>query len=466
MNSSVMPDKIRGDSSFPDHKYATRLISFSSSSVSRSTLSACICRTIASLRLLNQSPKNFMLGVGFKMSHTCHHFPFHYYDLYRARHDFFNVRTEELQFPKSAPNVARGTSADSRFKFMNDEGATVWTEQEQFRFDRGISQRAHHEIGNIFYTLKALIRSYFFLLPTAIGYAAMVTFVDKQVGRILDVVDELDMWKNLTIILTADHGMHNGEKGIWDKWTLFDESLHVPLMIYHPLSRFKGNRYSVPVESLDIFPTLLDILGVGGFNISEVYKNDRLYTRFDGKSLAPAIFGRQFDNHRRYNSATDEKEPPRLSVTTAISQLWKCAPKAEIVNEGNSRTLDVGWRSCKEGKPEPDVLANEVSVMGYSMRTSYFRYTAYVKTLRQPSPMKLLLNESFYAEELYDHRGEIPGDLGSLELVNLAFDPIYNRVIKEHRKILINFLMHDAKFEGNSYQTNSQHGADWLGNIL
>ena len=47
------------------------------------------------------------------------------------------------------------------------------------------------------------------------GYSAAVSFVDYQLGRVLDVLDELDLWKNLTIVLTADHGMHNGEKGIW-----------------------------------------------------------------------------------------------------------------------------------------------------------------------------------------------------------------------------------------------------------
>ena len=47
------------------------------------------------------------------------------------------------------------------------------------------------------------------------GYRAAVTFLDAQLGRILDVLDELDIWKNTTIVLTSDHGMHNGEKGMW-----------------------------------------------------------------------------------------------------------------------------------------------------------------------------------------------------------------------------------------------------------
>ena len=47
------------------------------------------------------------------------------------------------------------------------------------------------------------------------GYCAAVSFLDTQLGRLLDVVDELSLWNNLTIILTSDHGIHNGEKGLW-----------------------------------------------------------------------------------------------------------------------------------------------------------------------------------------------------------------------------------------------------------
>ena len=47
------------------------------------------------------------------------------------------------------------------------------------------------------------------------GYCGAITFMDKQLGRLLDTLDELELWQNLTVVLTADHGMHNGEKGIW-----------------------------------------------------------------------------------------------------------------------------------------------------------------------------------------------------------------------------------------------------------
>ena len=47
------------------------------------------------------------------------------------------------------------------------------------------------------------------------SYCGGVSYLDSQLGRILDVLDELNLWNNLTVVLSSDHGMHNGEKGLW-----------------------------------------------------------------------------------------------------------------------------------------------------------------------------------------------------------------------------------------------------------
>jgi iduronate 2-sulfatase len=65
------------------------------------------------------------------------------------------------------------------------------------------------------------------------GYCAGVSFVDKQVGKILDVLDQLDLWKNTTVVLTADHGMHNGEKGIWYDDQIIDTIVVLIVHIYN-----------------------------------------------------------------------------------------------------------------------------------------------------------------------------------------------------------------------------------------
>jgi hypothetical protein len=122
------------------------------------------------------------------------------------------------------------------------------------------------------------------------GYCGSITFLDTQIGRLLDAVDKLNLWHNITIVLTADHGMHNGEKGIWEKWSMFDESTRVPLMIYHPLSPFGGQHYTATVELIDDFPTVIDLLNPP-FNRKKVCSSGILCHALQGKSLAPIVLG-------------------------------------------------------------------------------------------------------------------------------------------------------------------------------
>lgn len=56
------------------------------------------------------------------------------------------------------------------------------------------------------------------------GYCGGISYVDMLLGKIFDYMDQHHLWENTTVVLTSDHGMHNGEKGVWEKWTLFEES--------------------------------------------------------------------------------------------------------------------------------------------------------------------------------------------------------------------------------------------------
>ena len=117
-----------------------------------------------------------------------------------------------------------------------------------------------------------------------------ISFLDAQIGRILDTLDELKLWDSTTIVLTSDHGMHNGEKGIWEKWTLFDESARVPLLIYHPQILHPGSRYKSPVELVDIYPTVLDLLGAP-YDKDKVCHGEDICKPLEGKSLAGIVLG-------------------------------------------------------------------------------------------------------------------------------------------------------------------------------
>lgn len=93
-------------------------------------------------------------------------------------------------------------------------------------------------------------------------YAACVSFADAQVGRILDRLDQLKLSDNTIVVLWGDHGWHLGERAIWGKHALFEESLRSPLIIRYPGMPNPGSSSQAVVETLDIFPTLAELAGL------------------------------------------------------------------------------------------------------------------------------------------------------------------------------------------------------------
>lgn len=94
------------------------------------------------------------------------------------------------------------------------------------------------------------------------GYLACVSFMDAQVGRILDAIKQLGFADNTIVVFAADHGWHLGEHGLWHKRSLFEQSARVPLIVMGPGAKANGQRSESLVELLDIYPTLCDLAGV------------------------------------------------------------------------------------------------------------------------------------------------------------------------------------------------------------
>jgi iduronate 2-sulfatase len=90
-------------------------------------------------------------------------------------------------------------------------------------------------------------------------YAACVSYADAQVGEILTALKKTGADKNTIVVLWGDHGWHLGEHAIWGKHSLFEESLHSPLIIHYPGMKHKGTNSDAIVETVDIFPTLCDL---------------------------------------------------------------------------------------------------------------------------------------------------------------------------------------------------------------
>lgn len=93
------------------------------------------------------------------------------------------------------------------------------------------------------------------------AYYAGVSFMDAQVGRLLDTLDRLKLWDRTLVIFAGDNGYHLNERGWWNKSTLFERSCRVPLLIAAPGARAGGVCRGL-VELVDLYPTVADYCGV------------------------------------------------------------------------------------------------------------------------------------------------------------------------------------------------------------
>jgi len=93
------------------------------------------------------------------------------------------------------------------------------------------------------------------------SYLACTSFVDSQIGRLIQTLEKTGQLDNTVIVLWSDHGWHLGEKEITGKNTLWDRSTRVPLIFTGP-GVTAGQKCSRPVELLDIYPTLVELCGL------------------------------------------------------------------------------------------------------------------------------------------------------------------------------------------------------------
>ena len=164
----------------------------------------------------------FFLAVGFHKPHLPFYAPKKYYDLYKDE-NFSLPFSSDL--PDGAPAIANGKLEWIReFQDIPDEDTLT---------DEKILQ---------------LIRA----------YAASTSYMDAQVGRVLNQLNTLKLTERTVIVLAGDHGFHLGEHGKWRKNTLFEVSLRSPLIVSIPGQTYRSVKTDALVELVDIYPTLCD----------------------------------------------------------------------------------------------------------------------------------------------------------------------------------------------------------------
>ena len=94
------------------------------------------------------------------------------------------------------------------------------------------------------------------------AYYACVSYVDAQIGKVLDEVKRLGLDKNTIVVLWSDHGWHLGEHGIWGKATNHEIALRSPLIIKVPGMSKPGKSSGELVETVDLYPTLAELCGL------------------------------------------------------------------------------------------------------------------------------------------------------------------------------------------------------------
>jgi len=279
----------------------------------------------ATSSLTNVSNKQFFMAVGFHKPHLPFNAPKKYWNMYNRNSLPVSLN---LTKPKGAPQIAMHNFGEIRsYTDIVKMGA----------IDKNKAKELVH------------------------GYYACISYIDAQVGKVLNSLKENNLEKNTIICILGDHGFSLGEHGLWCKHSNFEEATHSPLIIVDPDSS-GGKVVDSFAEFVDIYPTICELASV-----SEP-------ERFDGISLVPLL-----------------KNPSKPLRDYAISQYPR---------HGG---------------------------MGYTIRTSKYRYTEWFK------------KDAVVGKELYDHElfpGENESMIGNVKykVIEDELSKILRKEIKKRKK--------------------------------
>ncbi len=232
---------------------------------------------VEALGRLKAKSQPFFLAVDFSKPHSPFNAPKQYWDLYRR---------EEVTLPKNPD-------------WPIDAPRVAWHNGREIRGNnqRKLTPEATLEIRH--------------------GYLASISYLDAQIGKVLDELDRQQLTDRTVIVFWSDHGYHLGEKTLWAKTSNFDFDARVPLIIAKPKCKSAGQTTEALTELMDLYPTLIELCDLPRVN------------GLDGVSQALVL-----------------ASPSATARTAALTQ-----------------------------HPRPAYYKGAPETMGYSIRTERFRYT-------------------------------------------------------------------------------------------
>lgn len=112
------------------------------------------------------------------------------------------------------------------------------------------------------------------------GYYASMSYVDAQIGKVLSELDRLGLTEDTIVVLWGDHGFHLGDLGIWTKHTNYEQANRIPILFSAPGRVASGASTRQLAESVDVFPTLVELAGLPDAEVPQ---------SLDGVSLVPVL---------------------------------------------------------------------------------------------------------------------------------------------------------------------------------
>ena len=272
---------------------------------------------------LSQNTKPFFLAVGFKRPHLPFSAPQKYWNFYKKE------RMPLASFRARAENTGKlAYHISGELRSYVEEGREYSTDaNNQLVLDEDFQRDLIH------------------------GYYACVSFIDFQIGKIVNKLKKEGLMDNTIIVVWGDHGFHLGDHRLWNKHSNFEQATRSPLIIYNPKTQM-AQKIMSPTEFVDVFPTLTDMAQIAPA------------ANVDGTSLLPLMMGQLQSVKDFAVSQYPRNQKMGYSFRTASYRYTLWIDKSKIGQKITNK--DIVQEELFDYSTDPLETKNHIGLKGYA----------------------------------------------------------------------------------------------------